>query len=104
MIYTLEQIKQKAKPILENYGVDKAYIFGSYANGLASENSDIDILLVKGQLKSLLQLSALQFDLSEAFNKKVDIVTESALNSNLNKLSQQKFKAIVDAERILFYG
>ncbi len=54
MIYTIEQIKSKIEPILESYGVKKAYLFGSYAKDMQTDGSDIDIMIDSGgQLKGL---------------------------------------------------
>ena len=46
MIYTIEEIKQKAIPIAQEYGVDSMSLFGSYARGVASEDSDLNFLQV----------------------------------------------------------
>lgn len=32
-------------PVLEEHGVKKAVLFGSYANGTATEKSDVDLLI-----------------------------------------------------------
>jgi predicted nucleotidyltransferase len=42
---TIEMIKARAIPILERYGVNRAYLFGSFARGEQNPNSDIDILV-----------------------------------------------------------
>jgi predicted nucleotidyltransferase len=42
---TIEMIKARAIPILERYGVNRAYLFGSFARGEQNQNSDIDILV-----------------------------------------------------------
>ena len=42
---TIEIIREKIKPIFDESGVIQAVIFGSYAKGLATENSDIDIVV-----------------------------------------------------------
>ncbi len=36
---TIEQIKEKTIPILRNYPVNKAILFGSYAKGEATKDS-----------------------------------------------------------------
>ena len=48
MIYTIDEIKEKIKPIAKKYDVVGIYLFGSYARGEADENSDVDIAIVKG--------------------------------------------------------
>ena len=42
-IYTIEEIKNCIFKILKKYGIEKAYLFGSYARNEANKNSDIDI-------------------------------------------------------------
>ena len=38
------RIKELTAPIFKKYGVEKAYIFGSYASGDYNENSDTDTI------------------------------------------------------------
>ena len=75
----LDQIKQKALPILKEAGVIRSSIFGSYVRGEEHEYSDIDILVEFPKGKSLLDLVDLQDKLEEALNKKVDVNTYNAL-------------------------
>ncbi|MCL2377123.1 MAG: nucleotidyltransferase domain-containing protein [Defluviitaleaceae bacterium] len=42
---TVEEITQKLKPVFEANGVTKAILFGSYAKGCATEDSDLDIVV-----------------------------------------------------------
>jgi predicted nucleotidyltransferase len=41
------QIQQLVREIVEGYQPEKIYLFGSYANGIANEDSDIDLFIVK---------------------------------------------------------
>jgi predicted nucleotidyltransferase len=70
----LEQIKQKALPVLKEADVTKAALFGSYARGDNKKDSDIDILIDFPRGKTLLDLIGLKNDLEVALKKKVDIV------------------------------
>ena len=67
-IYTLEHIKNKLSPVFLLYNVKSATLFGSYAKGYATENSDID-LLVDSNLKGL-KFFALLEDVKEALDEK----------------------------------
>ena len=49
-IYSLKEIKRIIKPILNKYGINDIYLFGSYARGEAKSNSDIDIFCDKGNI------------------------------------------------------
>ena len=45
------EIKKLTEPIFREYGVEKAYVFGSYARGDYNENSDIDIIIYSKNIK-----------------------------------------------------
>ena len=72
-------IKEKTIPIAIRYGLNKMYLFGSYAKGTANEDSDIDILYEKGERITLLGVSSMLQDLTEALNKPVDLVSVNCL-------------------------
>lgn len=73
-VYTIKKIKNIIKPILNSYGINEIYLFGSYARGEAKQNSDIDIYCEKGNIRTLLDEGKLIEDLETALNKQVDIV------------------------------
>lgn len=53
-IITVETIMEKTIPILRNYPVDRAILFGSYAKGEATSKSDIDLYIdTNGKLRGL---------------------------------------------------
>ena len=53
---TQEQINEIIKEIVENFKPQKVILFGSYANGTPTEESDLDLLIIKdGDLPSRLQ-------------------------------------------------
>lgn len=77
-IYTIKEIKTIIKPILNKYGINGIYLFGSYARGEAKESSDIDIYCNKGNVKTFIDQGLLEDELEKALNKKVDIVFDSS--------------------------
>jgi uncharacterized protein len=44
---TQEQIQQLVNEIAEGYQPEKIYLFGSYANGKPTKDSDIDLFIIK---------------------------------------------------------
>lgn len=80
MKVSLDQIKEKALPILKEEGATRAALFGSVARGEATESSDIDILVDLPRGKSLFDLAGLQMKLTEALGSEVDVVTYNSLN------------------------
>lgn len=76
----IEKIKQLSMEILQKEGVVLVGLFGSYSRGEEKKESDIDILVRFEGTKSLLHLVNLQNRLSDALDKKVDLVTEKFLS------------------------
>lgn len=75
-IYTLMEIKDLSFPIFEdNEFVNKVYLFGSYARGEATENSDIDFMIVLSRPVGL-EFFGLYDLLQDKFGKLVDVISE----------------------------
>ena len=77
---TVASIQQAISPIAKAYGLKRVYLFGSYANGTATEESDVDILIEMGETLSLLELSEILQDAKEALNISVDLVTKGGVD------------------------
>ena len=85
-ILTLEQIKKLCKDTFEEYNVEYAYLFGSYAKGKAKETSDVDLLVcvpVNG-----LEFFGLLETLREKLKKKVDLIDLGQLNNNMELVKE----------------
>ena len=106
MIYTLEQLKELIAPIAEKYRLSAVYLFGSYARGTAKEASDVDLLVdtTGTPLTSLFALGALYCDLEDALQKRVDLITISALQQRAQLPSEQDFRQTVMRERVKLYA
>ena len=80
--YTIEKIKDIAAPIVNKYKDASIYLFGSYARGDATENSDLDFLVFGGADFKLTDIFALAEDLRAAFQRQVDVFEISEINTN----------------------
>ena len=78
-IYSLKEIKRIINPILNKYGINDIYLFGSYARGEAKSNSDIDIYCDKGNIKTLIDQGELEEELESALNKEVDFIFTTSI-------------------------
>ena len=78
-IYTIEEIKNKLIPIFEEKGVIKATLFGSYAKGEATEDSDVDILAQVEDWVDDLDFCGISVDLSDSLGKEVHFLDMSEL-------------------------
>lgn len=105
MVYTVQDIQQRIAPIAKRYGLKAVFLFGSYARGEAREDSDIDLLVDTSgtEIRSLVTLASLYCDLEEALEKKIDIVTVSAMLQRSLLPSEDMFKQTVMKERVNIY-
>ena len=109
-VYTLEEITSRIAPIAKEYQIPAVYLFGSYARGEATEQSDIDLLVdltgtqVKGlfSMTSPYSLGGLYYDLEQALDKRIDLVTISALEQE--ETDRKWFRNAVLKERVQVYG
>ncbi|MDR0943808.1 MAG: nucleotidyltransferase domain-containing protein [Ruminococcus sp.] len=87
MIYTIDEIKEKIRPIAEKYNLPAVYLFGSYARGEADEKSDIDILVdISGTgIKGLWKWSGLTDDFKNQIKKPMDVVDAEVFNFSKDK-------------------
>ncbi|MDR0486731.1 MAG: nucleotidyltransferase domain-containing protein [Treponema sp.] len=83
--HTIEDIKNRITNTARQYGIQKAYLFGSYARGEAGFGSDIDICIEKGKLRTLFELSGFCHDLEETLENKVDVVTTASLTGDFRE-------------------
>lgn len=74
-VYTIEDIKRAVEYVAPDYKVKQVQLFGSYADGLATEKSDIDMLVEFGERPiTLWDVFGFQQALSEYLNIKVDVI------------------------------
>ena len=104
MIYTLDELREKIRPIAEKYELPAVYIFGSYARGEATEDSDVDVLFDgRGSKVRGLVLGVLYEELRESLEKNLDLVSENALHQPRAR-QRPWFAENVYKERVQVYG
>lgn len=69
--------------IAAKHGAYNVRIFGSVARGEATPDSDIDLLIEKGPTTTPWFPAGLVLELEESLGRRVDVVTEKALNPHL---------------------
>lgn len=97
------QIQKLTKPVFEEYGVEKAYVFGSYARGDYNENSDIDIIIVAKNIRSLLIIGAILEALKRVLQKEVDLIEEECFDDEMDDVDKDFYNTI-KKERVKIYG
>lgn len=72
---SIMQIQEAVKKIAPQYPIKKVELFGSYAEGVANDASDVDVLVeFSNRPVTLLDYCGFQAELSEHLNIAVDIV------------------------------
>ena len=95
-IYTVDEIKNIAGEIAKRHGVERMFLFGSYARGDAKPGSDLDFRIDKGRIRGLFALGGLYADLEEAFSVPVDLLTTDSLD--------EAFRKEIASEEVQIYG
>ena len=80
----IEEIKKKVIPILRRNKIKRAGIFGSYARGEQTKNSDVDILIDSPKGIGLGFIGII-FELENRLGKKVDLVTYASISPYLKE-------------------
>ncbi len=101
-VIPMDAIKLMMKSFGKKYNLRKVYLFGSYARGEASSESDLD-LMVDGKFKDMEQyINAIRY-LQMMTGKSVDLVMEEAAVNDTSRFGK-RFMEHVEGERVLVYG
>lgn len=105
MIYTLDEIARRIRPVAEKYHLRAVYVFGSYARGEAREDSDVDLLIddTDSGLRGF-AYGGLYGDLRDALEKDIDMVPVSGLNLPVQHKNDADFREAVRKERREIYA
>ncbi|MBF2058485.1 MAG: nucleotidyltransferase family protein [Cyanobacterium sp. T60_A2020_053] len=77
---------RKHQKTLQDYGVRRCGLFGSFVRGEATQKSDIDLLVeFDPSLKTFMNFMNLCFFLEELFERKVDVLTPESLQRFSNE-------------------
>jgi len=89
-VFTIDEIKAVIIPIAREYGVRRIALFGSYANGHATPQSDIDLHLIDTiDAWGYFKLCGFQHELEKRFGVSVDILTTGAMDRQVYETVQR---------------
>ena len=94
---TPTDISTAASRVLAQYDVSEAYLFGSFARGEQTPNSDIDLRLVCGNAMTFGTLYELSHELERELGRKVKIV------ANPPEHMRPAFRKSIKQEEIRLY-
>ena len=99
MMTDLEYIADKVRPIAQKYGVEKVSLFGSRARNDASEASDYDFVISKGNVDTLFKLAAFAEELENALGTAVDVVTDTSDDTDFLKRIMKEAIVVYERDR-----
>jgi len=104
--YTIEEITRRVTPVAKKYKLAAVYLFGSYARGKATADSDVDLLVdISGsEIDTLFMLGGLYSAFEEALGAKIDLITTNSLEQPTDRRSELRFNEIVKKERRMIYA
>jgi predicted nucleotidyltransferase len=85
MTQAVEELRERVLPTLRRYGVRRAAVFGSYARGAETPESDVDLLVEFEEGRTLFDLAGLRLDLVDLLGRETDVVTYGALHPRLRE-------------------
>lgn len=88
---------QRLLEVCRQSGVVRLSLFGSYARGGATDQSDVDLLVEFGNRKSLLDLIAVEKQMSAALGRKVDLLTPEAISPHLRESITHSLRVLYEA-------
>jgi hypothetical protein len=101
-VYTIEEIAELIAPVAKKYNIPKVYIFGSYARGEATADSDVDLMIEGGDFGAL-DIVGIMDEFQNALSKSVDLVTSETLLQKRTKERSRNFINNVNKERRIVY-
>jgi len=81
----IDKVRGAIRPILREFGVKRASVFGSVVRDDFSRRSDIDILVDLPEGSTLLDLIRLENELKGKLRRKVDLVTFDSIHPLLKQ-------------------
>ena len=83
--YSLEELKERFAPVFEEYGIERAYVFGAYARGEENPKAAVDLLIKTSELMELERFYEFMRDLHHAVRVRVDVTFEEYINPYLKE-------------------
>lgn len=93
--YTIDELKDIVYPIAMRYGVERVFLFGSYARGEVDSGSDFDFRIDSGAIRDYFELSGFHQELETNLAGKVDLLTTGSL--------EDKFLSRIASEEVILY-
>lgn len=86
---TLNDIKAAVLEVVNDYPISRVALFGSQANGTATEKSDVDLIIEFYNPVTLITLSKITQCLEELMHTKVDVIHGPVRNTDMFSVDKE---------------
>ena len=100
-VLPIDALRYLVYPIAKKNSLHSVYLFGSYARGEATADSDVDLMIDGGDITTMHQYTAVEKAFREAFGKKVDLVMAGATNEETR--AGKRFLSHFEKDKVLLY-
>lgn len=100
---TINKLRDK---LINLYSPEKVYIFGSYAWGNPTEDSDLDILVITDKFEDLSvgKRISLATDILFDYEFPIDLIVESKKEFELSQLQEDSLESYIGSKGVVVYG
>jgi predicted nucleotidyltransferase len=99
-LYTIDEIIKIVSPIAQRYDVKRLWLFGSYARGEATPDSDLDFRVELDEKCGLIKYAGLWLELEEALGMKIDLISTDLSGEEFSK---NKFLFQIAKDEVIIY-
>ena len=101
-VLPLDAIRYLVRPVAGKYNLKSLHVFGSYARGEATPESDIDLMAEGGDIDTAEKYFSMKDELAEVLGRNVDLVMASAAKENASRAGK-RFLSHYERDKILIY-
>jgi uncharacterized protein len=98
-MYLSDSDKQKIIEICKRNDISYCAVFGSFARGEATDESDVDLLVKFSKRIGLFAFVGIEQELEDALNRKVDLATDEMIGKYIRENVMRDLKIIHDETR-----
>ena len=102
-VIPIASIRLLLLPVAKQFAIQKITLFGSYARGEATKDSDVDLLIEGGNIRGLSDYMELKDQIEKKLGKKADLLMSSALEKD-NSRSGKRLREHIEKDREVIYN
>jgi uncharacterized protein len=87
--------EQQLSALLNSHGVTNAAVFGSFARGDATPDSDLDLLVTYRSGTTLFDVVSLQDELEQTLGRKVDLISDRRISKRLERRIKKDLRPLI---------